>query len=189
MEFWDVVESRHSVRDFRPDPVPAEVLEKLTRAAQLAPSAMNSQPWRFYVTTGEHRQQIGRVVAQTTVHLSEYMDVLGPERYEFAVKWYSSLGDAPAIIVVTMQRAEDDFTQLNRLISLGAAIENLLLAATDAGLGACNITFSFWVRDDLAATVGAGDDEEVVSVIALGYPSDMPVAAPEHDLDHAAMLD
>ncbi|MBI5232210.1 MAG: nitroreductase family protein [Coriobacteriales bacterium] len=189
MDFWDVVRSRHAVRDFTSDPIPREVLERIVEAAELAPSAMNSQPWRFYVATGETRLKLGRAIAQTTVHLSEYMDALGPERYEQAVKWYSSLGDAPAVVVVAMPRAEDEFTLLNEQLSVGAAIENLMLAATAEGLGSCNVTFSFWVRDDLADAVGAAENEDVVSIIALGYPGEVPPVAPPHDMTRVTYLD
>ena len=59
---------------------------------------MNEQPWKFFVATGESRRKLGRLIAQATIHLSEYMDALGPRRYEDTVKWYSSLGDAPVVI-------------------------------------------------------------------------------------------
>jgi len=189
VEFNEVIRNRHAVRDFSQEPVADDALQRILDAAQLAPSAMNSQPWRFYVARGEARQQLGRAIAQTTVHLSEYMDVLGPERYEEAVKWYSSLGDAPVVIVITMVHPEDEFNALNLQLSVGAAIENMLLAVTNEGLGACNVTFSFWVRDDISEIVGAGADEDVVSIVALGHPGEKPPAAPEHDLHHAVFLD
>jgi len=189
MEFQDVIRDRHAVRDFDGRPIEADVLKRVVEAAELAPSSMNSQPWHFYVATGETRQAVGRVVAQTTVHLSEYMDVLGPERYEQAVKWYSSLGDAPVVVIVTIPRPADDFGALNEHLSVGGAIENFMLAAVNEGLGTCNVTFSFWVRDDLAEAVGAGDDEEVVSIIVVGHPSQEPPLAPAHEFTHTTYLD
>ena len=69
------------------------------------------------------------------------------------MKWYSFLGEAPVVIGVTTPEIEGDFNLLNKYISVGCAIENLLLALADVGLGACNITFSYWVRDELGAGV------------------------------------
>ena len=88
---------------------------------------MNEQPWTFYCCEGETRARFGRIVAQTTIHLSEYMEVLGPERYEDAVHWFSALGDAPLLIAVACPNPDSDLTAINRYLSLGAALENLLL--------------------------------------------------------------
>lgn len=189
MEFWQVVEARHSVRDFKDAPVPRDVLERIVHAASVAPSAMNEQPWRFHVTTGETRSQLGKVVSQATVHLSEYMEVLGPKRYEDAMKWYSSLGDAPVVIGVSMPTPESDFDNMNRLLSIGAAVENLMLAATAEGLGCCNITFSWWVRTELEELLGIGPGRSMVSIVALGYPSSVPPALPPKNEDVADWLD
>ncbi len=188
MEFWDIVNNRHSTRDFRPDPVERPTVEKLIAAARTAPSAANSQPWHFTVVQGETRLRLGQVVAQSTVHLSEYMDVLGPKRYEAAMHWYSSLGDAPVLIALSAPRADSEFTALNRNLSLGAAIENLLLAAAEEGLGACNITFGYWVKDEMAELLRIPDIDEVVTVMAVGFPSDVPPASPPRTEDDTVWL-
>ena len=189
MDVFEAFERRHSVRSFRPDPVPQEILERIVRAASLAPSAMNEQPWRFYVTTGETRRQVGEAMAQGTTHLEEFIDVLGPELHAQAVQWYSELGDAPVVIVCTMPKAVDEFWQLNTQLSIGAAIQNILLAATGQGLGACNITFSFYVRDELARTLDIPDDRVIAAIVAIGYPADVQPEPPEHRHDVAVFLD
>ena len=189
MEFFDVVGARHSRRDFRPDPVPRETIEKVLAAAGMAPSSANEQPWTFYVATGASRLELGQIIAQSTVHLSEYMEVLGPKRYEEAVYWYSSLGDAPTLIAITVPAPDDDFTALNRYLSVGAALENLLLAATAEGLGACNITFSYWVKDEMAGFMGLPPETSIVTIVALGWPSDIPPAFPQKRDDVAIWLD
>lgn len=183
MDFWDVLDARHSTRDFRPDPIPRKVLERMIHAAATAPSSMNSQPWRFHITTGARRAELGKIVAQATVHLEEYLDHLGPERYEQAVQWYSSLGDAPVVIGVSMQAPDSDIDQVNKLLSVGASIENLMLAATAQGLGTCSITFTSWVRDELGELFGLADDRAVVAIIAVGFQSEIPVVAPRHRAD------
>jgi nitroreductase len=189
MEFSDVIRARHSVRGFRPDPVPRDVLQKLVTAAALAPSSMNEQPWSFYVLTGESRHELGKIIAQTTIHLAEYMDVLGPERYEESVEWYSALGSAPALIAVVAPVSRDALEMLNRHLSIGAAVENLLLAAVDAGLGACNITYSHWVEDDIADLLQLPGAHVVLTVIAVGYAGDTAPAAPAHETDVAIWMD
>ncbi len=189
MEFWETVTARNSIRDFDDRSVERDAIERVIQAARLAPSSVNEQPWRFVVTQGDSRNALGAIVSQSTVHLSEYMDVLGPERYEAAVAWYSSLGNAPVLIAVAAPCSSVEFEAMNRHLSVGAAIENLLLAATSEGLGACNVTFSYWVRDDMSAVLGLTDAEEVVSIIALGHPSDVPPASPPVKPDDTVWLD
>lgn len=189
MDFWDVVEARHSCRDFQTDLVPQDLIRRCLHAAAAAPSAANEQPWRFHVAAGERRSEVGRLVVQTTVHLSEYMDVLGPERYEDALHWYSSLGDAPVVIGVSMPKPASDLDSTNKLLSVGAAVQNFQLAAVSEGLGTCNITFALWVRDELAEAFELEQGRIVVSLIALGYPSATPPAAPPRNEDVADWLD
>ncbi|TLM98614.1 MAG: nitroreductase family protein [Actinobacteria bacterium] len=188
MEFWDVVEGRHATRDFKTDAVSVEVLGRVMHAAASAPSAMNAQPWRFHVCTGDSRAEIGRIVSQTTVHLTEYMDVLGPKRYEDAVGWYSSLGNAPVVIGVSAPVTDSEFDETNTLLSIGAAMENLMLAAASEGLGSCPITFAWWVRDELGRLFGLGEDRSVVAIIAMGHPGIIPAASPPKREDVADYL-
>jgi nitroreductase len=183
VEFRDVVHARRSVRDFRPEPVSPEGLRRVIEAARLAPSSSNEQPWRFYVASGEKRRELGRIIAQATIHLSEYMDVLGPRGYEAAARWYSSLGSAPTLVAVTAQTSDDSLVARNRHISVGAAIENLLLAVVNEGWAACNITYSHWVEDELATALGLPDGWEILTVVAIGKPGEDEPKAQERRAD------
>lgn len=178
MEFSEVVASRRSVREYRPDPVPRAVIERIVSAAALAPSSMNAQPWRFHVATGRAREAVCRLVAQATVHLSEYVDLLGPERIEEARRWYSSLGDAPVVIGVSMPEPGGEAEAVNTLLSIGAAIENLMLAATAEGLGTCCVTFAWWVRDDIARLFELPEDRRIVSLVVVGHPAPLTTPRP-----------
>ena len=189
MEFKELVKKRHSVREFLPDPIDREQLRRVVQAAESAPSSLNEQPWRFFVTSGETRGRLGKIIAQTTIHLSEYMDVLGPAGYEDAAHWYSELGKAPVLIAVASPFAEDELGKLNRHLSVGAAIENLLLATVNERLAACSITYSHWVEHEIADLLGVPKDWEVLSVIAVGHPADVPPAAPARRPDDTVWLD
>ncbi|PKQ15474.1 MAG: hypothetical protein CVT67_09155 [Actinobacteria bacterium HGW-Actinobacteria-7] len=189
MDFWQVVESRHSVRDFSNEPLARESIERVLHAASLAPSVRNSQPWRFHVATGVSRVRVGAVIAQTTAHIAEYMSVLGPELYELTLKWFSELGGAPAVIGVSIVPAEDELESINTLLSTGTAIENLLLAATAEGLAACNITFLKWVTADLESALQVSADRRIIAVIAVGHPGELPGTFPPKNVDIADWLD
>lgn len=183
MDFDRVLRERHSVRAYSSREVPHDVLERVLDAASFAPSSFNEQPWRFFVATGETRTRVGEIMAQSTVYLEDYMEVLGPEGYERATKWYTDLGGCPVVVAVSMTVAEDTLTHLNRMLSVGAAVQNVLLAVTNEGLGACSITFSFWLRDELSRELGVPEDREIVALIAMGYPAEQPLAPPHsHDI-------
>lgn len=189
MDFFEVVTNRHSIRSFSSDYVSQDAIDKLLEAAAMAPSAMNSQPWHFYVTRGESRQKIGEIMGQSTHYLEEYIEVMGPEMYEYALRWYSNLGGAPVVIVCTAEMSDDEHDNASALVGVGAAIENMLLAATALGLGACNISFACYVKDQIVEEFAIPEERSIVSIIALGYPSDEPAAAPPHDTDVADYLD
>ena len=189
MEYRSIIAMRHSVRDFRPEPVAREKLEALVDAAGLAPSSGNEQPWRFYVTTGESRRHVGEIISQTTIHLAEFLDVMGEKGVANAAQWYSMLGNAPVLVAVASPTSDDPLTRMTRQLSVGAAIENFLLAAVDEGLGACNITYSHWVQDELAEALELPDGWAVLSVIAVGYPGAKPPFAPPHRPSDAVWLD
>jgi nitroreductase len=189
MDLQQLILSRHSIRDFGPDPVSRELTERLVQAASAAPSSMNEQPWTFYCCTGQTRARLGKIVAQTTIHLSEYMEVLGPKRYEDAVHWFSSLGDAPLLIAIACPNPDSDLTAINRYLSVGAALENLLLSVTAEGLGACNITLSYWVRDEIAELLCLPPEQSIITIVAVGHPGEVPPAAPQQRRDTAVWLD
>ncbi len=184
MDFYEVISARHSCRDFLDRPIEHEVLERLFAAASLAPSALNEQPWRFYVAEGASRSRVGQVMAQSTVYLADYIQVLGPERYKEASHWYTDLGGAPVVIGVSKPRTEDAPSLINRCLAIGAATENLLLAATNEGLGACMVTFSYWVREELGAAFGVEEDRVIVAIVVVGYPASES-EAPAHLADVA----
>ena len=58
MKFDDVILGRRSIRGYKPDPVPRALIEDIIRLAMRAPSSMNTQPWNFYVVTGEPLDRI-----------------------------------------------------------------------------------------------------------------------------------
>ena len=171
MDVYEAIAARRSVRQFVREPVDRAILERVFRAASLAPSARNEQPWQFYIAIGDTRIELGRILSQTTVYLGEYVDELGPSGFDRAVAWFSSLGDAPVLALIAAPESADEMTATNRMLSVGTALENLLLAATAEGLGGCPFTFSFWVRAELAKRVSLPDGWTVACAVALGWPA------------------
>ena len=178
MEVYEAIMGRRSIRKFDSAPVERVVVERLITAANAAPSSANAQPWHFHVTTGASRDAICGVTALSTVHLQEYLDMLPPNDYQAAERFFASLGDAPVVIVVSVPIAEDEASRINDVLATGCAVENMMLAAYAEGLGCCNITFSFWVRDKLSELLAIGGDREIIALVLLGHPGEIPEPAP-----------
>ena len=175
MDALETMRARHSYRAYTDEPVDRETLEVLIEAARLAPSPMNSQPWRFHVATGETRRKIDEVMGAA-------------DRAAAVAGFASNLGNAPVVIAVSVPRPTDGMSSIDMYVAAGAAIENLLLEATEQGLATVNVTFSFWMRDKLAEILGLSEDREIVSLIAVGHAAHAPVAPP-HNADVATWHD
>jgi F420 biosynthesis protein FbiB-like protein len=141
------LEARRSVRAFIPKPVPRDVLDALVEAACIAPAPHHSRPWRF-------------VVIDTTAGKAALADGMGrawrddlegdgvaPARIDELVDAsHQRITGAPALVLGCLtwdglDRYPDDARRRAEwgmaLLSLGAAVENLMLAAADAGLASC----------------------------------------------------
>ena len=180
MELMDAIRNRRSIRVFDGRPVDAETVRALVQAATFAPSRMNSQPWHFHVATEGALRRVTEVMAMSTSYLEEYIDALGPDGIERAARFYADLGNAPVVIAISSPYYEDPSEARDEAISTGAALENLLLAACDAGLGACSLSVPHWIADRLAAAFEVPSDREIVSLVVLGHPDETPVPKDRH---------
>ena len=158
MDFWQVLEGRHSVRAFDNErDVPSETVTRLLEAAVRAPSAGNCQPWHFFVVRS---QETKNALARAALN-----------------QWF--LSEAPVVVVVCadLERSASTYGDRGRyLYSLqdtAAATENLLLAAVASGLGAC------WVGafDEEAASraLDLPPRTRPVAIIPIGHPAEAPV--------------
>lgn len=151
-DFWQAIYSRRSIRKFKPDPVPRELVSQVMHAGIWAPSSCNYQMWDLVAVDDP-------VVNAKLASLSLQM------------------GNAPVNIVVSYGR---DFSEEGwaNVQSASAAIENMSLAAHVLGLGTFWIT-QMGDREKVRATVGLPEDRLVVAVLALGYPKVTPKKGPK----------
>lgn len=180
MELLEAVHGRRSIRMFDGQPIAHEVIEEILDSATYAPSRMNTQPWHFHVVTGEARKNVAEVIAMTTSYLEEYIDVLGPDAVEHAARFYADLGAAPVIIGVASYIEEDCNVARDYAISVGAAVQNVLLTAYAKGVAGCSISSPHWVRDRLSAVFGVEEGWEIMSLVVLGYGIEEPHERERH---------
>jgi len=178
METRDTLLGRRSIRVYRPDPIPQEVLEEILEAALAAPSAINLQPWYFVAVQSpeamdEVRAVMGGVVERFTPVLEERFR-RNPEQVGITNRFLSTLGGAPVCLLAFLLKS--DYPDRDGVMqSVSAAIENVLLAAWDRGIGSCWMTapkrmgFGPVLQERFAPGKG-----EFVAAITLGYPDQAP---------------
>lgn len=147
--FLDLAEKRRSVRAYKPDEVPEELLQTVLEAGRLAPSACNKQPWRFIVVRSETgRRALGAAYAR---------------------EWFWKAPVIIAVCILPQEAWTRSYDGKNYALADGAlAMDHLTLAAAELGLGTC------WVGsfDPAAACkiLGLPDGVEIVGLTPLGLP-------------------
>jgi len=155
---YDLVVSRRTIRRFKAGPVDRELLERLANAGRLAPSAANMQPLEF-------------VVVDDAGLKAEIFPCLKWAAY-IAPAGNPGTGEEPAAYIVTLVNSQVREKMFE--YDVGAAMENMILAALDEGVGGC------WLlsidRERLKGVLEVPDNYRVDCVLALGYPAEEPVA-------------
>ncbi|OGF49492.1 MAG: hypothetical protein A2231_01710 [Candidatus Firestonebacteria bacterium RIFOXYA2_FULL_40_8] len=162
MNFIDLVKNRYSCRNFLDKPVEKEKLDACLESARLAPSACNSQPWKFMIITDIVLKEKACDAAFTGQYCAG----------AFAKK-------APALLIVLSERGNfssrvGNFVRDTRfyLIDIGIAVEHFILQATELGLGTC---WMGWFNETgLKKALGLPKSAKIDVIVPVGYP-DQPV--------------
>jgi nitroreductase len=200
MLFDEVVLGRRSIRGYKPDPVPKKLIREIIELAMRAPSSMNTQPWNFYVVTGE---PLDRIRAGNT----ERMVAGVPQSREFrtgeafagphrerqigvAKQLFAAMGierddkerrqdwvlrgfrqfDAPVCVIVTYDRALDGSDDTP--FDCGAVATALVNAAWSRGLGTVINSQGIMQSPVVREHAGIPEDQVIMKSIALGWPDD-----------------
>jgi nitroreductase len=147
MDLLEGIYTRRSVRQFTDKPVEREQLLEIIKAGTWAPSGLNNQPWRFAIIQNrDTRKELARL---TTSH--------------------AVIERAPACIAVFVDKSAM-YNETKDLQSLGACIQNMLLAAHGLGLGAVWLGEILKNADAVRSLLGLPADMELMAVVAVGYP-------------------
>ncbi len=157
---------RRAVRKYLNIKVSRDVIEQLLDAARMAPSAMNRQPWSFYILTGKgivdsFSQQITKAAAGH-YHLGFVSGVIS--------KNYDVFHGAPAVVFITAPK-DNEWAQLD----VGMCAQNFMLAAKSLGLDTCPVGFGKFVENTEAVKqLGLSGNEKVLLSITFGYGNETP---------------
>jgi coenzyme F420-0:L-glutamate ligase/coenzyme F420-1:gamma-L-glutamate ligase len=162
------IEARRSIRAFLPDPVPRADLDRLVEAACLSPAPHHSRPWRWVIVdTAESKAALAEGMGNRWRRDLDGDGTPAARVDELVAASHGKLTGAPALVLGCLtweglDRYPDEARQLAEwgmaLLSLGAAVENLMLAATDAGFASCWVAAPIFcpaeARDALALPRG-----------------------------------
>ncbi len=174
------IAARRSIRKFKDTPIPEGVLQQILTAAIQAPSACNRQPWRFIIVRGEKKAEMLRILREAIARDQARGEDIGSTEYSTQVMEQAAVtvfvfnpdGLPPWRKHTTDQMFGDVFD----IQSIGAAIQNMLLAATDLGLGSLWICDVFIAYEELCKWLG--ENGELIAAVSFGYADESPAARP-----------
>lgn len=157
MSLYELILSRRSIRQFKPEPVSRSILEKLINAARLAPSGANLQPLEFVVVNEEEvRKRLFPCLRWAAYIAPEGNPQPGHEPVAYVV------------VLVNLMLRKKGYER-----DVGAAVENMILAAWEERVGSC------WIAnadiEKIKDMLNVPEDYKVDSVLALGYPAEEPI--------------
>jgi nitroreductase len=183
----DILESiaaRRSLGKMRPDAPPRELVERVLQAAVHAANHHDTQPWRFFVLTGDARLHFGHALAgallrrlgDATPNLDGLME--GERRKPMR---------SPVLIVVGVHSEGDDpMTRREDLQAASAALQNMLLTAGSLGLAAIWRTGDGAYDPEVKAHFGLEPADEIAGILYLGYADESFGPAPARQRDFAS---
>ena len=196
MELKDAIKKRRSIRAFKPDPVPKEILNSIMEDALLAPSWGNTQPWEFTIAGGETVRKLGEEFSNEKLnnvpdnpniempekwpdqHMNRYREVgkglfetlsIGRRDTEKRTQHYVNMYKffgAPNVIFIYMDKELGIYSVLD----VGIIIQNIALLAVDYGLGTCIEAAAVRYPDILRSHINIPESKKFVMGIAIGYP-------------------
>lgn len=191
MDVMEAINRRRSIRKFKSDPISEDVIRTILIAGIKAPSGRNRQPWEFVVVTGDKRLEMVRIMREgIQIHKAEHE----AERIKSVERSANIMEQAPVTIFIfnpygkqpwQEKTTEQQLAETIDVQSVGAAIQNMILAATSLGLGSlwiCNVYFAYkelcqWLKKDC----------QMVAALALGYPDENPPMRPRKDLEEVSV--
>lgn len=150
MDVMTAIQTRRSVRAYRPDPIPPELLERVTDAMRLAPSACNNQPWHFVLVTEAGLKEKVALASRGQMFLAE-----------------------PPVLVVACALTNQAYPRMGGYwnsadIDVAIAMDHLTLAAAAEGLGTCWI--GAFDERAIKELLGIPNEAKIVAMSPLGWP-------------------
>jgi F420 biosynthesis protein FbiB-like protein len=181
MSILDLIQCRRSIRRYAEERVPEEVVAQVLEAARWAPSAHNRQPWRIArAATARAKQALAEAMA-TQLRRDRSADGDPPDAIEAdAVRSVGRITGAPVVLVLSLTLADmDAYPDARRAAaeremavqSTAMAAQNMLLAATELGLGACWMCAPLFCPEVVRQALDLPRDWQPQALLTLGWPA------------------
>ena len=187
MSLNDVIKKRRSVRKYLPQMVPRDAVLEVLVAAGWAPSAHNSQPWRFIILENPSvKRQLAEAMADAWA--ADVEKDGGKIDAKIRQERVDRFANAPALILAcTVMDGLRKFSDQQRQMferdlsqqSLGAAMQNLLLTAHALGFGACWFCAPGFCKETVRKVLGIPEAVEPEAFVIIGYPAETPTLPPK----------
>jgi nitroreductase len=202
MDFFEAVERRRTVRQFRPDPVPWEEVRRALEAGLEAPCGAHLKSWQFVLVRDRERRRRAAAEGLKTRDMTDRDEI---ERFvarfqdeELKAVYRRSLPvqlsmmlEAPEVLVVCYKMKPlagcRTLFELNPLASVWMCVENVMLALAAAGLYGC--TYTPYDAQGLKEALGIPPEYQVAAVVPFGYPRTPPAPRPPEGLDERLHID
>jgi nitroreductase len=178
MNTLEAIAQRRSIRKFKPDLLPEDVLHTILGAGIQAPSGKNKQPWRFVIVKEDQRPEMVRILRKGIAKAKA--DGMDPGSSEYTAK---IMERAPVTVFVfnpdglspwQAHSIDQNISELVDTQSIGAAIQNMLLAGQELGVGSLWICDVFYAYEDLSDWLG--ENGQMIAAVSFGYPAESPAA-------------
>jgi nitroreductase len=187
MDMLAHLKQRRTVRSFTPEKIPQEVVDTIFEAGMWAPSHGNAQPWEFVIIGSDARARL-RVLLQAKVDELLADPVLPPPKRKGLTSLRDDFGGAPLLVAVVSKPGTEPLEKVENPLSTAAAVQNMSLAAWDAGLG--SVWLSLGAAPPARAILGVPEGATVVAILAIGRPKELPPAPPRDPVaDHVREID
>lgn len=185
-ETLKTIYERRAVRKYLPEMIDEEILERIIEAGEMAPSAMNSQPWKFYILT--HRDTIlsfSKEIAKVTSKVMLKRAIHHPIAALKALLHFASspidlahedpiFHGAPVVVFITAPK-NDEWAGLD----IGMCAQNIMLAAKSLGVDSCPVGLAKYIaQSPLYCKLEVPETEEVQLAVILGYGTEIPETPP-----------
>lgn len=175
MDALEALRTRRSIGLVLDKEVPEELINQVLEAGTWAPNHFKTQPWRFFVLTGDGRKPLGETLAKIAAQKMDNPETEGNQQ-KLAKTKEKSLR-APVVIVAAVEPSDSPRVIVKEeYAAVNAAVQNMLLAAHALGLGAIWRTGEPCYHPEMRKLFKLSDKGEVLGFIYMGYPNMNPPA-------------
>ena len=169
LNIHDAIKTRRSVPILKDKTVPSELIEQIIEAGTYAPNHFRTEPWRFFVLSGEGRKKLGDVFGEITK--SELEDLESEVSQKKIERSQNNPLRSPTIIAVGVEPSDRNNVILKEeFAAVNAGVQNMLLTAHALGLGAIWRTGAICYHPKVTEFFGLSEHGEIIAFIYLGYP-------------------